>query len=38
MLLIAFVSQKYQQSPHWKLNAASELGDGNTKEAQETLD
>lgn len=38
MLLIAFVSQKYQLSTHLKLNAASELGDGNTKKAQETFD
>lgn len=38
MLLIAFVSQKYQVSTHLKLNATSEPGDGNGKRVQETLD
>lgn len=37
VFLIAFVSQKYQQSTHLTPHAAFELGDGNTKKVQKAL-
>lgn len=38
MLLIAFLSQKYQLSPHLKLNGALELRARNTKGEQKAPD